>query len=174
MTGTHNLSQVAKWPTDGVWWRLAGWLSPTGAVQSRTVQAEPLRFPHLPAGDEEEAGGSSPGKNHLLCPAGFGPPHGGSASCLGHLLHPSWVLRLPGVPRCGLICLAFASGAALICSGCAQCRYRVLGHMSPTRDSPSTGQRGVAASGELRWYPRNRECGCFNYLAAVRTWCGGN
>lgn len=33
---------------------------------------------------------------------------------------------------------------------------------------------GRAASGELNWYPRKRECSCFNYLAAVRTWCGGN
>lgn len=104
------------------------------------------------------------GNSQAPLPAGAGTPtQGGSASCLGHLLHPWWLLGVPSVPGQDLMCLA---------SGWEQLWALSVWHRTARGHPLSPASPG--ASRDIKWYPRKRECGCFNDLAAVRAWCGGN
>ena len=68
--------------------------------------------------------------------------------------------------------LLFALGVFSVGTGRAACECQ--GTRCPQPATAPVPGSGGTASRELKRYPRKRECSCFNYLAAVRTWCGGN
>lgn len=85
-------------------------------------------------------------------------PHGGSASCLRHLLHPWWLLGLPGISQHDLMC--FASGWEQLWV------LSVWGQTGLTRGThcPQPAPAPVAAAGEgdkpagrWKWHPRKKK-----------------